>query len=224
MGKYNEKYFNSNQMHNNKIEDLVTKDEEILWQGKPKRSAFIWSNILTLLPFALIWLLFDAGFITTMVVIGAFDGPNVFLIIFTVIFFILHLTPFWIWLGNAVTASARQKNTEYVFKKKRIIIRTGLIIDIKNIYYMDIENVNIRVGIIDRILKVGDIYITGKDQTAVLNDLENPYQVFNVLQEIVNNIKTDMHYPNELRPQQNKGYKTKYTVDKIDKDDKIDKK
>ena len=49
MGKYNEKYFKDDGMSSNKIEDLIEADEEILWRGKPKKSAFIWSKILTML-------------------------------------------------------------------------------------------------------------------------------------------------------------------------------
>ena len=221
MAKYNEKNFYADgQMHINKIEDFLNVDEQILWRAKPKKSAFIWSKILNMLPFALIWLAFDGAFIGLMVSFDLFSSMPVGLIIFLVVFFLFHLTPFWIWLSNVITATAQHKNIEYAFTDKRIIIRTGIIVDIQNIFYMDIQSVNLKVGLIDRMLKVGDIYITTKLNTIVLWDLENPYVLVNKLQQISNNIKTDMYFPNALRPEKNEGFKTKYKGLKDKKDKK----
>ncbi len=211
MAKYNEKnFYVDEQMHINKIEDFLNEDEQILWRAKPKKSAFIWSKILNMLPFALIWLAFDGAFIGLMVSFDLFSSMPVGLIIFLVVFFLLHLTPFWIWLSNVITATVQHKNIEYAFTDKRIIIRTGIIIDIQNIFYMDIQGVNLKVGLIDRMLKVGDIYITTKLNTIVLWDLENPYMIVNKLQKISSDIKADMYFPNALRPEENEGFKTKY--------------
>lgn len=210
MGKYNEKYFKDDGMSSNKIEDLIEADEEILWRGKPKKSAFIWSKILTMLPIVTIWALFDGGFIFMLSRSGAFSQMPTFLIVFIIVFFLIHLLPVWIWLSNVITAWAQYKNIEYAFTNKRIIIRTGILIDIKNVYYIDIQTVNLRVGLIDRALKVGDIYIKSKTEATVLHDITNPYFITNELQKIVNNIKTDMNFPNALRPEENQGYTTKY--------------
>ena len=212
MAKYNEKNFHADsQMRVNKIEDFLNEGEQVLWRAKPKKSAFVWSKILNMLPFALIWLAFDGTFIGLMVSNGVFSSMPVALVVFIVFFFLLHLLPFWIWLANVVTASAQHKNIEYAFTDKRIIIRTGIIIDIQNVFYMDIQSVNLKVGLVDRMMKVGDIYITTKSNTIVLWDLENPYVLVNKLQQISNNIKTDMYFPNQLRPEENKGFKTKYS-------------
>ena len=221
MAKYNEKnFYVDGQMHINKIEDFLNEDEQILWRAKPKKSAFIWSKILNMLPFALIWLAFDGAFIGLMVSFDLFSSMPVGLIIFLVVFFLFHLTPFWIWLSNVITATAQHKNIEYAFTDKRIIIRTGIIVDIQNIFYMDIQSVNLKVGLIDRMLKVGDIYITTKLNTIVLWDLENPYMIVNKLQKISSDIKTDMYFPNALRPEENEGFKTKYIGLKDKKDKK----
>lgn len=210
MAKYNEKNFITDEMRVNNIDDFIDKDEEILWRGKPKRSAFIWSKVLTMLPFALIWVLFDGFFIGMLATNDVFSNMPTFMIVFLVFFFLLHLTPFWIWLSNVITAGIQHKNIEYALTTKRIIIRSGIVVDIKNIYYMDIQSVNVKVGLIDRMLKVGDIYITTKLEKVVLNDITNPYLITNKLQKITNDIKTDMYYPNAMRPSENQGYKTKY--------------
>ena len=89
---------------------------------------------------------------------------------------------------------------------------SGIIgIDFKNIYYSEIESVNLRVGLVDRIEKVGDIYIKSIGGANVLYDLENPYTLTEKLQKIVVDIKTDIQFPNNLRPAENDGYSTKYT-------------
>ena len=67
-----------------------------------------------------------------------------------------------------------------------------------------------RVGLIDRMLKVGDIYISGKFEATVLYDITDPYFITNQLQKIINDIKTDMSFPNALRPEENEGFKTQY--------------
>ena len=212
MAKYNEKYFESDDMRINKIDDLIDKDEEIIWRGKPKKSAFIWSKILTMLPVALIWGLVDGIFIYFLTTNSVFSSAPIWLVIFLIVFFLIHLMPVWIWLSNVISASAQHKNIEYAFTNKRIIIRSGLIIDIKNIYYIDIQSVNLRVGLIDRMLKVGDIYIKSKLETAVLWDIPNPYIITNKLQKVVNDIKTDMNYPNALRLAENTGFNTIYNA------------
>ena len=82
MAKYNEKNFITDEMRINNIDDFIDKDEEILWRGKPKRSAFIWSKVLTMLPFALIWVLFDGFFIGMLASNDVFSNMPTFMIVF----------------------------------------------------------------------------------------------------------------------------------------------
>lgn len=214
MSKFNEKYFNATEINTDKIENFLKEGEEIIWQDKPKKSAFILSKILSMLPIALIWLAFDGFFIFMLARSGAVHSMPTFFIVFLVVFFIFHLTPVWVWLSNIFTAWAQHKNVEYALTNKRIIVKSGIIVDIKNIYYSEIESVNLRVGLVDKILKAGDIYIKSTNAATVLSDIANPYLIANKLQQIVNDIKTDISFPNALRPNENKGYNTKYKADK----------
>lgn len=192
------------------IEDVIGSDEQILWSGKPKKRAFLINAFTKMLPIALIWLLFDGAFIGLM--IGTMDEIPAPVKIFMVVFFLFHLMPVWIWLSNVLTANRQHENLEYAFTQKRIIIKSGIIgIDFKNIYYSEIDSVNLRVGLVDRIEKVGDIYIKSIGGANVLYDLENPYTLTEKLQKIVVDIKTDIQFPNNLRPAENDGYNTKYT-------------
>lgn len=192
------------------IEDVIGSDEQILWSGKPKKRAFLINAFTKMLPIALIWLLFDGGFIGLM--IGTMDEIPAPVKIFMAVFFLFHLAPVWIWLSHVLTANRQHENLEYAFTQKRIIIKSGIIgIDFKNIYYSEIDSVNLRVGLVDRIEKVGDIYIKSIGGANVLYDLENPYTLTEKLQKIVVDIKTDIQFPNNLRPAENDGYNTKYT-------------
>ena len=192
------------------IEDVIGSDEQILWSGKPKKRAFLINAFTKMLPIALIWLLFDGAFIGLM--IGTMDEIPAPVKIFMAVFFLFHLAPVWIWLSHVLTANRQHENLEYAFTNKRIIIKSGIIgIDFKNIYYSEIDSVNLRVGLVDRIEKVGDIYIKSIGGANVLYDLENPYTLTEKLQKIVVDIKTDIQFPNNLRPAENDGYNTKYT-------------
>ncbi len=191
------------------IESVLVEGESILWQGKPKKKAFIVNSVVKMLPLALLWLCFDVGFIVALALVGP-ELPS-YVIAIMAIFFVIHLAPVWIWIAQLVSANRRYKNIEYAFTDRRIIVKTGLIgIDFKNMYYADVVSVNVKVGIVDKMLKVGDIYVKAKTESAVLLDLENPYFLTQKLQKITLDIKTDMAYPNALRPQVNEGYQTVY--------------
>lgn len=212
MAKLDENYFKIDPSGRDlkNIEDVIGSDEQILWSGKPKKRAFLINAFTKMLPIALIWLLFDGAFIGLM--IGTMDEIPTSVKIFMTVFFLFHLMPVWIWLSNVLTANRQHENLEYAFTNKRIIIKSGIIgIDFKNIYYSEIDSVNLRVGLVDRIEKVGDIYIKSIGGANVLYDLENPYTLAEKLQKIVVDIKTDIQFPNNLRPAENDGYSTKYT-------------
>ncbi len=210
MKKIDENYFNMDDgMRANAIEDILDTDESVLLRTKPKKGAYIFNAFMQMLPIALLWLIFDGVFIFAMVFNA--DKMPWFIWLIVVPFFAVHLTPVWIWLGGIIKASAGHKNIEYVFTEKRIIIRKGLVgIDFVNIYYSDIKGVNLRVGIIDRMFKVGDIYISAERQSEILFDISNPYFILKKIQGIVVDIKTDIVFPNDLRPKENHGFKTKY--------------
>lgn len=193
----------------------LAEGEQELWSAKPKKSAFIINNIVRMMPVALIWLLFDSFIIYVFISSGAIKE----MVLPIIIFFAFHLLPVWIWLGNIITASKKWKNTKYYVTDKRTIVQTGIIsASYDTIYYKDIKNVSLKVGIIDKLLKVGDIYIdtgsiltsSSKNVMMTILDVENPYEIYGKLQKIVLDIQTDIEFPNAYRPNENPGYKTKY--------------
>ncbi len=213
-----EKYFCDNEFQKNSIDDVVNDDEKILWRDKPNPKSYVLSAMFKMLPVALVWLAFDGTFIYFIATGMASGGIPLTVLAFVVPFFLLHLTPVWMWIGRTVKAFREVKNMEYAITDRRIIVRSGIVgIDFKFINYTEIDSVNIRVGLIDRIFKVGDIYVNASVNSAVLWDVANPYQVGRALQKVTLDIKSDIYYPNALRPDNNPGYKSDYTDDPFDK-------
>ena len=85
------------------LELMVGSNEKILWQGKPHKRGSILEGIFNpLLPFALIWFLFDSMFIAAYI-----SGLKTALTLSSaallpILFFALHLMPVWIYLGGAL--------------------------------------------------------------------------------------------------------------------------
>ena len=190
------------------IEFMLGTGEYILWQGKPNKRAYIINQFLAMLPIALLWLAFDSVFI-----IASFsaDMPP-FAKIGIMVFMCVHLIPFWKWLSNVLTASKRHQNTQYALTNRRILIRTGLIgVEFQSISYMDIQSVNLKKGLVDKMLRVGDLYFissTLKGQN-VFFDIEEPDKVYKAVQKLVSDIQTDIQFPNAYRPDNNPGYNTR---------------
>ncbi len=215
MDKYSSSYYTSYNEYG-ELERMLMPDESIIWKGTPKKSAYVINSSMKMAPFAIIWLLFDGFFIANFIGVGEVLGPMLFMII---PFFALHLMPVWIWLFNMLTASKRWKNTEYAVTNKRVLIRNGFVgYQYDSIYYTDIANVSLRVGVIDKMLGVGDIYLAtkgyrvngSKTSSPVILDVEDPQRVFHMVQSTVLNIQTDIQYPNAYRPDNNPGYNTQY--------------
>lgn len=221
MGKLDENYFKmTDGMQNNRVEDILDSEESVLLRIKPKKKAYVFNSFFRMFPIALVWLIIDGGFIGGMTYGMIVGSIPLAVLAFIIPFFALHLMPVWIWIGGVVKASAGWKNIEYVFTEKRIILRSGVVgIDFVNIYYSDILGVNLKVGLIDRMFKVGDLYISAKNQSEVLYDIENPYFILKKIQNIVIDIKTDIIFPNDLRPEANHGFRTKYRPKNMDIDD-----
>lgn len=184
-------------------------DEKILWEGKPDKKSYVLGRIVKMMPIALIWLVFD-GFFIGMMFTFSDDFPTYVYFILAA-FFLIHLTPVWLWIASIVTAFKKRKNTEYAFTDKRVIIKTGFFPKFESIYYSDIASVHLHVGIIDRMFKVGDVVLrTTPGDTHMVEDISNPYFIVERLQKIALDIKSDMQFPNDMRPETNHGYNTKY--------------
>lgn len=187
--------------------------EAVLWRGKPKKSAFIASHSLTMLPIAAIWLILDLSFLSGMFFSGTLS-------LFTTLFFILHLLPVWIWLGSTLTAGKRWHNTMYYVTNRRIIVRGGfLAVNEKSVFYKDIRNAQLKIGFFDKIAGTGSVVLDDGHYDyhrrrnypgTKLEHLEDAKSAYALIQKTILDIQTDMEYPNAYRPAQNPGYQTDY--------------
>ena len=193
---------------------VLSAGEAILWQGKPKKGAFIATKSLTMMPFALLWLAFDSMFLIGSLQTGQMRG-------FVLIFLMIHMMPVWIWLANVITAGRRWKNTTYYVTNRRIILQDGfLAVNETSLFYKDLRNAQMRIGLLDKLFHTGDIalddgtqvYRKGRyyAQTKLMEDLSNPQEVYHRIQKIILDIQTDIEYPNAYRPSENPGYQTEY--------------
>lgn len=193
----------------NEIKDILNEGEQVLVELTPNKKDFILEAIFKGLPFVLIWVAFDVFFLIQIFGVSGFDTSMKLFIIIP--FFILHLIPLWLYIGRVVKRVIGYKNIKYVFTDQRIIIRDGLIgIDFKFFYYSEINSVEVKVGILDRLFKVGDIYIHSDTKQAIIEDINNPYEYSKRIQKLTTDLKSDIYYPNDLRPKENHGYNTRY--------------
>lgn len=208
MSKY-ERLGNQYFEENVQCDDIIAEGENILWEDKPKKSAFILNKVIGKMPFALIWLAFD-GFLIAM----SMKASNISsgMIMFMVVFFAFHLLPVWIWLSNILTAGKKWRNARYIVTDRRVVTQNGFVgMDYNTAFYKEIKNVRLQIQVVDRILGVGDIYIdTAGGKSIVFYDIANPQMVYRKLQKTIMDIQTDIEYPNALRPENNPGYQTKY--------------
>ena len=192
---------------------VLAPGEAILWRGKPQKKGFIATKALTLAPFAIIWLIIDSSLI-----LNAFRGDSPWVLI---PFMLLHLMPVWIWLGSVITAGRRWKNTAYYVTNRRIIIQGGFFaVNENSLFYKDIRNAHVRIGLLDKLFGTGDIVFdngmiyhnsrNSRPQLPAMEDLENPHEVYNRIQRIILDMQTDMEFPNAYRPAENPGYGTDY--------------
>lgn len=193
---------------NDSLQDILFDGEQVLWQGTPDKFCYVWRKVGKLLPFAIIWLLFDGFFIGMTLATGAAKEIWWFL----VIFFGFHLLPVWKVFGSLIKSRLEYKNIVYAVTDKRVIVRTGLIgLDFENINYTDISNVRADVSVIEKLRNVGSVFITtASGSTICLASIQEPYQVHKKINKVFMDMNSDIHYPNALRPEINPGYNTKY--------------
>lgn len=206
-------------MYENEFRDILDSNERIIWSDKPHILVHLASGI----PFLIIGILW--GIMDSFIFGGfmSFDGGFGMggMFGFLSIFMLLHMMPLWLGVGNMIRLILVYRNTYFCYTDKRIIIKTGFMgVDYKIKDFYDIGNVEVNVGPLENMLGVGTIrideeYVHGHNNSRrrVGNrfyGIKNPYDVFKALKETVMDIKADINYPNDYRPETNKGYNTKY--------------
>ena len=191
----------------NELKNMIGTDETILYEGKPNKKCFIFESIFNpLLPVAIIWAIFDLFILSKSM--STIMLP----------FILLHLMPVWIYLSGVIFSFRKYKNTYYIVTDHGVYISSGIFtMTLQSKTFAELSRVDLHRGVFDQVFNVGDILITTdqitrKNTPAVLNisSISNYSEVYQLIKKLQKDIYSDIMYPNDLRPQENHGYKTKY--------------
>ncbi len=194
----------------NELKNMIGQDEEILYEGRPNKRCFIFESIFNpLLPVAVIWAVLDSFFIK-----AGLETMNMVMLPFL----LFHMMPVWIYLAGVIFSFRKYRNTYYIVTDHAIYVSHGIFTmnyEVKS--FAELSRVNIHRGLFDQLFHVGDVVITTnqftrKNVPAVLtiNSISNYAQVYKLIQKLQKDIYSDIMYPNDLRPEENHGYRTKY--------------
>ena len=206
----------------NELTLLVGKGEKILYAGKPDKKCFIFESIFNpLLPFAIVWGLFDMFFIGAAFSSDKADEAAFFIIPFMA----LHMMPVWLYLGGALLSFRRYRNTAYIVTDKGIYASGGIFArTYKSKPFAELSHVDLHRGVFDQWFGVGDIITTSAQANPAtmngrrtstnagisIDSIANYAEVYKLVKQLQEDIYTDVMYPNDLRPKENHGYKSKY--------------
>lgn len=199
------------------IRELLDSGEDVIWEGKPDKVTYVIGYPFMYI-FALGWLAFDLFFIIGI----SSDGAPSELAWILVPFFIFHLMPVWIAVGGVFYRLINWKYKSYIITEKRVYIESGIIgRDVKTIAFSEISEPEVHVGLIEKLRGCGSIKLTPYSATrnsgnqgamtrGTLQHISDPYVVYKLVKQMSLDIKSDMEYPNALRPDENPGYNTEY--------------
>ena len=196
----------------NELKSMVGRDETIMYEGKPDKKCFIFESIFNpLMPFAIIWMILDMGFIGINM---HMSGLNLVLIPFM----LFHMMPVWIYLAGVIFTFRKYKNTYYIVTDHAVYISSGIFTMNLNVKtFTELSRVNIHRGIFDQMFNVGDMQITTNQFTKNnmpvvmgINSISNYREVYQIVKKLQKDMYADVMYPNDLRPKENHGYHTKY--------------
>lgn len=196
----------------NELKKLVGADETILYEGKPDKRCFLFESIFNpLLPFAIVWAIFDLSFFNVGMGISSMNY-------FLIPFMLLHMMPVWIYLAGVIFSFRKYRNTNYIVTDHAVYISSGIFaMKLESKTFAELSRIDLHRGVFDQLFNVGDIVITtnqiGRKDTPVvlgLNSIANYTEVYQLVKKLQKDIYSDMMYPNDLRPEENHGYRTKY--------------
>lgn len=192
------------------LKSMVGAEETILYEGKPDKKCFIFESIFNpLMPFAIVWAVFDMSFFRMSM------GGMSFVI---VPFLLLHMMPVWIYLAGVIFSVRKYKNTYYIVTDHAVYVSGGIFtMNLETKTFAELSRVNLHRGIFDQIFHVGDVLITtnqftrkGMPAVIGINSISEYSKVFQLVKKLQKDIYSDIMYPNDLRPEENHGYRTKY--------------
>lgn len=194
------------------FENVLDANEKLIWSDEPS----FWPFMLQALPrlgvslFGIV--IFGSQFQYSLENFKEYlRGPDYSFLIFITIFVSIGFL-------DVLRLLLSYSNTGYALTDKRVLIRGGFWgTDFKSIDHDKITELLVDVNPIENILKVGTIKtFTGKTTEKgsraydSIIGIKNPYDIFKQFKTVSLDVKTDINYPNALRPDNNPGYNTVY--------------
>lgn len=192
---------------------MVGPDEKKLYQGKPDLKCFVFETIFNpSLPIVILWGALDL-FVLGNLIFAKGSGKSFF-----VGFILIHMTPVWIYLSSIIFMARKYRNIEYIVTDKAIYVSGGVFSrTYRSKPFADLSHIDLHRSVFDQLFNVGDVIATTshirpnqKSATITLNSILNFTEVYNLIKKLQQDIYTDIMFPNEYRPDVNRGYKTEY--------------
>lgn len=198
------------------IKDMFDPGESLVWEGKPDKIAYVAGPVFLYIIAGIMFLV--ALIMFGVAVSAALEGQMKVVCIFIMV---LHLIPSLV-MGVILPLwrSINWKYINYVITDKRIYIEKGILgrdITIKD--FTDISDPEVSVDYMDKVRNCGSVHLSPRYYTAsngrkvytlapALLHIPDPYGVFDMVKRIALDIKSDIYYPNALRPENNNRYST----------------
>lgn len=216
------------------IDKVLDTNEQVFWEGNPKFWPYFLTGVIPTFLFGLVWLGFLAPFIAVNFLPKGNTGEatgfiNIFFFAWNIFLIPFLLLSLWMLVGVHIYKWLLYKHLHYAITNKRVIIQKGVIgRDFEYIDFDQITNAEVSVGFWDKVVgkTSGSILIYSAGSFTVMpqgqqvakpytiSNIDNPYDVFKFFKEVSHDIKTDIEYPNKLRPGENPGYQSNYDPNK----------
>lgn len=166
-----------------KISNIIENNETVLLRRRPNRKSYLSAAIV-----AAVFGLLSISIINALIFYYTFQyGLLESELIGLIIVCGLDIVAIALCLKYSIFAIFGVQNVQYIFTDKRIILVSGINqLKFEFVNYADIEHVKLKVGLIDKIYKVGDIYVHTKNHLHFLFDIDDEDEIYNfVLQKSV---------------------------------------
>lgn len=184
----------------NEIQKILTPEELVIWEGKPKFGPYFASLLLVQLIFGALLLIF-AGFLYAIFFASGLVPTSALMKMLQTAFAIpFFIVLFWKVIGKPVYSIMEYRRVYYSITNRRVIAQSGLIgRDFKHIDLDRITDVVVNVGVWDKIFGNSGSVLVLSTTPITFAHVENPYEVYKLIKERSYELRSDMEFPNQLR-------------------------
>lgn len=164
------------------IKHLLDDDEKVILTRTPHRKSYLGAAIASVVCGILSLAAVNAIVLYFMLC----DGVSKLDIALLVLIGIIDIVAIVLCFKYSIFSLFGVDNIEYVFTNKRIIMSRGITtvhFDILN--YQEIESMRLKIGPIDKMFSVGDIYIHTKKRLVILFDIHDSKHIMDKLNKLI---------------------------------------